>query len=99
MTSFNDYSVKDKITLTKREFSSLIKLIFDNPESLKTLIQEKKLSNEQSKLILKAVNKLNSKTCACCRRFDSSKLSAGPVEKEFEPILDIAQNNVKQRNY
>lgn len=99
MAYFTDLSVPDRIAYTKREFSSVVKSVFENPEILKNLINEKKISNDQSKIILKTVNKLNSKTCACCRRFDPSKLQMGPIEKELEPLLDIAQNVVKAKTY
>jgi len=96
---FADLTVNDKIAYTKREFAALAKTIFENPETLKSLITEKKISNDQSKIILQLIHKLNSKTCVCCRRFDASKLQMAPVEREFEPLLDIAQGNVKSRTY
>jgi len=96
---FIDLSANDKITYTKREFSALVKNIFENPEMLKTYINDKKLSNDQSKVVLALVNKFNSKSCACCRKFDVSKLQLSPIEKDLEPLLDIAQANVKTRSY
>lgn len=96
---FSDLPVTDRIAYTKREFATLVRSIFEHPETLKTMIVEKKLSNDQSKIILKLIHKLNSKTCVCCRRFDVSKLQMSPVEKDFEPLLDIAQENVKTKTY
>lgn len=96
---FTDLSVPDRIAYTKKEFLVIVKSVFENPESLKSFVDQKKLSNEQSKLIFKFVNKLNSKTCMCCRKFDQSKLQMGPVERELEPLLDIAQTNVKAKAY
>lgn len=97
--NFSDLSAGDRISLTKREFSSVVKSIFENPESLKKLISDKIISNDQSKTIFKIVNALNSKTCACCRKFDPSKLQLSPIESELEPLLEIAQSNVKLRSY
>jgi hypothetical protein len=97
--NFSDISINDKIAFMKREFSAIVKNIFENPETLKTYIGSKKLSNDQSKIILQSINKLNSKTCACCRKFDVSKLQMAPVERDLEPLLDIAQDNVKTRSY
>lgn len=99
MGTFTDLPINDKIQYTKREFSNIIKNVFENPEVLKTFIGDKKISNEQSKSVLKLVNALNSKTCACCRRFDPTKLQMSPVDKDLEPILDIAKDNVKTRSY
>jgi hypothetical protein len=99
MASFLDLSINDKVTYIKREFSALVKNIFENPETLKGLINDKKLSNDQSKIILKVIDSFNSKTCSCCRRFDSNKLQLSPIQPELEPILDIAQGNVKARSY
>jgi hypothetical protein len=99
MAGFDALTVGDRITYTKREFSSIVKNIFENPESLKTYINDKKLSNDQSKIILKVIDTLNSKNCSCCRRFDANKLQLTPIQKELEPLLDIAQINVKTRNY
>lgn len=96
---FQDLSIPDRITFTKREFSALVKNIFEHPETLKTLVNEKKLSNDQTKIILKIIHKMNSKTCVCCRRFDAAKLQLSPIDRELEPLLDIAQSNVKSRTY
>lgn len=96
---FGDLGINDKVAYTKREFSNIVKNVFENPELLKGLINDKKLSNEQSKEIFAFVNKLNSKKCACCRRFDVTKLKLDPIEKELSPLLDIAQGNVKSRTY
>ena len=99
MAYFSDLPVNDRVAYTKREFSTLIKNIFENPETLKTFINDKKLSNDQAKIILKAIDVCNSKSCGCCRRFDPVKLQLTPIIPELEPILDIAQANVKSRSY
>lgn len=99
MTYFADLPIEHKILYTKREFSALVKNIFEHPEMLKALVNEKKLSNEQSKIVLKIIHKMDSKTCVCCRRFDANKLQLSPIERELEPLLDIAQTNVKARTY
>jgi hypothetical protein len=96
---FTDLNPKDKITFTKREFSALVKSIFENPELLKIYVNEKKISNDQSQIVLKHIMKLNSKACVCCRKFDVGKLSMMPIEKDLEPLLDIAQANVKVKSY
>jgi hypothetical protein len=96
---FKDLSDGDRISYTKHEFSELIKNIFENPEILKSLVNERKISNEQSKIMLDHIHKMNSKTCVCCRRFDAAKLKMAPVERELEPLLDVAQTNVKARSY
>lgn len=96
---FTELTVNDRIAYTKREFAALVKTIFENPETLKSLINEKKISNDQSKVVLQLIHKLNSKTCVCCRRFDAAKLQMAPVERDLEPLLDIAQGNVKSRTY
>jgi hypothetical protein len=94
---FDGLSILDKITLTKREFAAIVKTIFEHPEVLKGLVSEKKLTHKQSKIIFAYVNKLNAMNCACCRKFNPSLLKATPIEKELEPLLDIAQTNVKTR--
>ena len=96
---FAEMTAEDRITYTKREFSAIVRNIFENPETLKTYISDKKLSNDQSKVVLAIINKLNSKTCACCRKFDATKLKVTPIEAELEPLLDIAQVNVKSKSY
>lgn len=96
---FAELSFRNKILYTKREFITLAKATFDNPEILKGFVNEKKISNDQSKIIVKFIHKLNSKTCVCCRKFDQSKLQLTPVEIELEPLLEIAQGNVKSRTY
>lgn len=99
MAYFSDLTINDRVAYTKREFSALIKTIFENPETLKSFINDKKLSNDQAKVVLKTVDTLNSKSCGCCRRFDPTKLQLTPIVAELEPILDIAQTNVKARSY
>jgi hypothetical protein len=97
--NFVDLSVNNRITVTKREFSRVVKSVFENPEMLKSFVNSKNISKDQSKTILKSVDKLNSKTCACCRKFDPTKLNMTPIVEELEPLLDIAQANVRKGNY
>lgn len=96
---FGDLNHQQQITAIKREFSSLVKTIFDHPENLKRYILEKKLSNDQSRAIWNSVNKLNANKCPCCRRFSANSLSLSPVERDLEPLIDIAQALAKTRNY
>lgn len=95
---FEDLDETSKIEYMKREFNYLVKFIFDNPEGLKALVVEKKLSKEQAKLIFKNINCLNSSTCLCCRRFDQ-KLLKKPIEPELEPLIDLAQATAKSKSY
>lgn len=99
MAIFEELSTNDKIAYTKREFIAVVRRVFENPEALKSFVVDKKISNDQSKIILTAVNNLNSKTCACCRQFSNDKLKLSPIEKELLPLLDIAQANVKGKAY
>lgn len=97
--NFEGLNIRDRIHLTKKEFAAIVKTIFEHPEGLKVLVTEKKLTNKQSKAIFTCVNKLNAMNCACCRKFNPSLLKLTPIETELEPLLDIAQNNVKTRTY
>ena len=97
--NFSELSIHDKISLTKGEFCKVVQRIFEDPESLKTMVSDKIISNDQSKNIFKMINTLNSKSCACCRKFDSSKLQINPIEPTLDPLLEIAQANVKLRKY
>lgn len=99
MASFRELSGRDQITYMKREFNSLTKTIFENPELLKIYVNEKMISDEQAHIILNHINKLNSKTCVCCRRYDPAKLKVSPIEKDLEPLLDIAQMVVMEKRY
>lgn len=99
MAIFEELSINDKIAYTKREFIAVVRKIFENPEVLKSLVVENKISNDQSKIILTAVNNLNFKTCACCRQFSNDKLKLSPIDKELLPLLDVAQTNVKAKAY
>jgi hypothetical protein len=99
MASFNNYASRTKIDFVKTEFVKIVKLIFDHPETLKTFIDNKIISNEQSKIIFAAVNTLNAKSCGCCRLFDRNKLSLKPIKIEFEMLLDIAKTTAQSKEY
>lgn len=99
MAKFSDFSQIDKIIVIKEEFSKLIRSVFDNPTILKSFIDEKLIDNNQSKSILQLVNKCNSKTCVCCRRYDPSKIKLVPVEPDLEPLVDVARNIAEKKNY
>jgi hypothetical protein len=99
MALFNNLSIQSKIQQVKHDFLQFVKSIFENPTILKSYIDQNKLSNDQSKVIISKLNILNSKSCGCCRRFDSKKLSMNPISIELEPLLEIAQQIAKQRNY
>lgn len=95
---FEDLSNEGKIDVMKREFITVLKSVFDNPESLKSFITNKKLSREQAKLIFKNLHKFNKNKCPCCRQFDQ-KLLTTPIDTELEPLIDIAQSSAKSRTY
>ena|SRR5277367_2927991 len=95
---FDQLHPADKAKHAKKEFQSIVRAIFENPEVLKALIKQKLLTIAQSKAIIKSVNKLNSKECGCCRIFDYNKIQL-PISKELEPIIDIAQFNLKTRTF
>ena len=99
--TFDDLSMRDKVAYTKREFIIIVKTIFENPENIKAYVNNKSISNDQSKDIIRCIfsEKLNSKKCSCCRRFDQNKLQLTPIEEVFEPLLEIAKTNVKSRRY
>jgi hypothetical protein len=99
MAKFSEFSQRDKTTLIKSEFSLLVKTIFENPDTLKALIAEKQIDNNQSKQIWKKINDFNSKTCVCCRRFDTSKMKLFPIEPELEPLIDVARTNAEKKKY
>jgi hypothetical protein len=96
---YSDFSPNDKITVLKQEFSAVIKSIFDTPEVLKTYVAQKFIDNAQSKSILNFVNRFNSKTCVCCRRFDPTKIKMVPIDPELEPLLDVARSNAEKKSY
>lgn len=96
---FTELPVDNKISYVKNEFAILVKSIFDTPEILKTFITAQQISNAQSKAILNFVNKLNSKTCVCCRRYDPSKVKLLPIDPELEPVLDIARSIAEKKVY
>jgi len=99
MAKFSDFSPSDKVSLIKHEFSALIKSVFENPALLKSFINEKLIDNGQSKSILQLVNKFNSKTCVCCRRYDPSKVKLIPIEPELEPLVDVARSIAEKKSY
>jgi hypothetical protein len=95
---FDQLSPADKARAAKQEFQHLLRSIFENPETLKAMIADKKLTVVQSKAIIKSVNKLNARDCGCCRSFDATKLPL-PIQKELDPIIDIAHVNVRAKNF
>lgn len=95
---FEQLPPNDKIRYAKQEFQSVVRNIFEHPEMIRNLIDSKKLTILQSKAIIKSINKLNTYECGCCRRFDATKLQF-PIQKDLEPIIDIAQSNVRTKNY
>jgi hypothetical protein len=98
MKTFAQLQPKDQTRYAKQEFLNIIRDIFENPEVLKTMIGDKKLTVAQSKAIIKSVNKLNARECGCCRSFDANKLPM-PIQKELDPIIDIAHTIVRTKNY
>jgi hypothetical protein len=99
MAAFDNLPTPAKIQQVRYDFLLLVKSIFNNPILLKSYIDENKLSNDQSKIIFNKLNTLNSKLCGCCRKFDDKKLSMNPINIELEPLLDMAQQIAKRRNY
>jgi hypothetical protein len=95
---FEQLPLSDKARFAKQEFQNIIRSIFEQPETLKTMIADKKLTVAQAKAIIKSVNKLNAMDCGCCRRFDAAKLPL-PIQKELDPIINIAYVNVRTKNY
>lgn len=99
MAYFNDYSQSQKVGLIKKDYIAYIRLLFDDPSQLKTLITEKKITAENAKSILQKINELNAKPCACCRMFDQTKLQMGPIDPELNPLLDIVQQVALKKYY
>lgn len=99
MAHFTDYPGNERAALVKRELMTLIKSIFDQPEKLKAYIEQGKLSNEQCKPMLAAINDLNTSTCVCCRRLNQGKIKLNPISVELDPLLDIALEIAKHKNY
>lgn len=100
MPYFLDFSVSDRIGLVKKEFIALVRKVFDKPQELKVMITAGKLSNEQGKAILTKLPQLAvSSDCVCCRKFDQQKLQLQPVERALEPLLDMACEVARAKNY
>jgi hypothetical protein len=99
MAIFSDYSSQERAGFVKKEFIALIKSIFEYPEKLKAIIETGKLSNEQCKPLLVAINSLNTATCVCCRKLDQSKIKLAPVARELDPLIDIAFELARQKKY
>jgi|ERR1700722_4118063 len=95
---FEDLNNQEKIDVMKQEFIVLVKSIFDKPDTLKVYTSNKSLSRDQAKQIFKTLNKLNVNKCLCCRKFDQSLLST-PIDRELEPLIDIAQSTARSRSY
>jgi hypothetical protein len=87
---FSQLPDNHKLEYTKREFTVIIKSIFENPEVLKTYIASNALTTKQAKAIFQLVNTFNSKDCICCRKFDTKKIITRPIPEDLTPVLDIA---------
>lgn len=96
---FDEMSVNDRVKTIKKDYTNYVKAIFDDPSQLKGLITNKKITPDNARNILRKVNSFNAKDCACCRRFDMSKLQMGPLDPELEPLLDIVQETARKKNY
>jgi hypothetical protein len=97
---FKDFGIRDQVSLIKNEFVALAKLIFEHPECIKDkFIDSKKLTNSQAKEIFLSVDKLNMADCSCCRKLNINLLKSRPVDKELEPLIDIAQSVAKSKQY
>lgn len=96
---FNQLDPMTQISHTRNEFVRLIKNLFESPELLKHWITEKRITNDQAKLVIAAIDKLSRKNCYCCKRFDQFLLAMTPIENEFQPILEIAKQTVKEKLY
>lgn len=96
---YEEFNKLDKIEFVKNELKCLVKSVFEKPEMLKDFILDKRLSREESKAILKKLNSFNSKTCVCCRMFDSKKFKFFPLDSEIEPLVDIARSIAESKNY
>jgi hypothetical protein len=99
MAYFSDYPGNERAALVKRELMALIKSIFEQPEKLKAYIEQGRLSNEQCKPMLAAINDFNTSTCVCCRKFNQGKIKLNPISVELDPLLDIALEIAKQKHY
>jgi hypothetical protein len=96
--SFDGLSQENKVAYVKQEYNSLIKNIFEHPETLKQYILDKKLSNKQAKDIFSVLNGANISKCGCCRQFDP-KLLKTPLNPELEPLIDLAQASARAKYY
>lgn len=97
---FKDFGIRDQVSLIKNEFVALAKLMFEHPESIKAnFIANKRLTNSQAKEIFLSVDKLNMSKCSCCRKLNINLLKSKPVDKELEPLIDIAQSIVKTKTF
>jgi hypothetical protein len=96
---FHQLDQISQIEFTRREFVSLVKRVFESPEIMKQMLLEKRLSNEQAKQILAALDNLSQGACYCCKRFDQYRLHLKPIEPILEPLLEIARQNVKAKLY
>jgi hypothetical protein len=94
--SFDGLTQENKVAHIKQEYNSIIKCIFEHPETLKQLVVDKKLSNKQAKEIFAVLNTANTSVCGCCRIFDPKKLKT-PLNPELEPLIDLAQEKAKAK--
>lgn len=94
--TFDGLTAENKVAYIKQEYNNIVKSIFDHPETLKQFVINKKLSNKQAKEIFGVLNTANTSKCGCCRQFDP-KLLKTPLNPELEPIIDMAQANVKSK--
>lgn len=83
----------------KSEVERLVISIFDDPLKLKTFVRQGFLKKLQARSVLRAINGYNALDCACCRRMDIARFRASRIEETLYPILDIAQANLKDKEY
>lgn len=96
---FSDLNSQEKIKTIKLEFTSTMRQIFEYPEILKEYVEKKQITDDDANNLVKVIDELNFKTCACCRKFDETKLQMTPIKQEFIPILTLAQTIVKDRSF
>jgi hypothetical protein len=97
MPYYADLSIGDKITVIKREYSEFIKTIFHKPESLQSLVDQNKITIGQAKSIIKSLEKLNASDCVCCRRYSPDKLKLKPIDKDLDPLLEVARDMMRKK--
>jgi hypothetical protein len=95
---FDDLDNGDKVEIMKQEFMLLVKTTFEKPDSLNAYVVSNKLSKDQAKAIFKQLRNFNSNKCMCCPKFDG-KLLKTPIDRDLEPLIDLAQTTARARNY